>query len=287
MIKPLLTALMLSASAGLFYAPVAAAGTVIESEDWLVGDEAAQALEMARERGLPVVLMMTARETTCPLCVNASVDIISARPHKDMVRIMYYTDAAGLNSTEVNAFAQQAGRNIGVMRSFSAYYLTAEGQPLGFVPYGETTSAREEGGTVLQIHEWISSVPRAVERADAQAERGRYAEAVRAIETVASRDAQVSHMIQQLLGKAEEDAEMPETPVSPAFPGLLEEKLAEYEALAEAELDAAQALIDAKELRDAQRALRTLARGPEAFATTDRAKQLLEEVEELLRSSRD
>ena len=285
--QPLRFALALFALLAAVVSLPAGAGTVIENNDWYQGEEAAKALEVAKERNLPVVLLVTMRETTCPLCVNAAQDIFSARPHRDMVRIMYYLNAAELNHESVAGFAQEAGRKVGTLSTFSAYYLTAEGDPLGFVPYGKTTESSAEGGTVLQIHQWINSVAGDIVRADREARDGRYDRAMERIETIQRRDAQVSHLIQQLLGKAEQDAPMPDTPVSLMFPDLYDTKLAEYQALAQEELDAAKALVAEDKLREAQRALRPLSRGPEAFDTTAQAKALLEEVEQKMRDSRE
>jgi len=281
--KSMWMALTVLALSWVALASPARAGTVIENDDWLYGEAAEKALAYAKERNLPIVLLVTSREPNCPRCINAAQDIINARPHRDMVRIVYYLNEEGLNSESVVSFARAAGRKCGGLSPFSAYYVTAQGEPLGFVSTDQTAEASSEGSTVLQIHQWINSVPGDVARADREAAQGRYTQALDRLETIERRDAQVSHLIQQLLGKAKAEDPMPEQPVSAMFPDIYQTKLAEYDVLAQAELDAAKALVAEDKLRDAQRALRPLARGPEALSTTEPAKALLEEVEDKLR----
>lgn len=201
-----------------------------------------------------------------------------------MARVVVYTDnsrnGAGMQQlvNRLRGSANEASNMIPKM-----FYLAPDGTPLAYVDYEEKADATPEGEKVAQIFQWVSGVERDLERADRMAQRGRYTEAMESVDEIASQDAQVSHLIQQMLGHAAEGDAMPDTPVSPMFDGLGEAKHAEYEALAQAQLDEARALADQEDYRSAQRILRNLVRGPEDFATTEPAKALLEEVQEKMR----
>lgn len=201
-----------------------------------------------------------------------------------MVRVLVYTD----DSRNGEGMRQLVNRLRGSANEASnmipkLFYLAPDGTPVAYVDYEEKVDAAPEGEKVAQIIQWASGVERNLERADRMAERGRYTEAMREVEEVVEQDAKVSHLIQQMLGYAAEGDDLPDTPVSPMFEGLREAKHAEYEALAQAQLDEARALTEQEEYRNAQRILRNLVRGPEDFATTEPAKALLEEVQDKMR----
>lgn len=203
-----------------------------------------------------------------------------------MVRVIVYSDATERNASGMLGWVNGLHRQV---RSVSnglprMYYLGPDGSVASYIDYEEKEDAADEGEKVSQIAQWVSGVERTVARADRMAERGRYAEAMREIDEIADQDRQVSHLIQVMLGHAQQGDDAPETPVAPMFDGLHGEKKAAYEALAEAELAAARELVAAEDYRGAQRALRGLMRGPDEFATTAQAKALYEEVVEKLRS---
>lgn len=208
------------------------------------------------------------------------------RATEDMVRIVIYSDDDSRNGEGMTQLAQRLSRSVGGASGYipRMFYLAPDGTPMAYVDYQQKEEAAPEGDKVLQVMQWASGVERQVARADRMAERGRYAEAMREIDEIADQDSQVSHLIQVMLGHAEEGDDAPETPVAPMFAGLRDEKKAAYEALAEAELAAAREMVAAEDYRGAQRALRGLMRGPDEFATTAQAKALYEEVVEKLRS---
>lgn len=203
-----------------------------------------------------------------------------------MVRVIVYSDATDRNA---DGMRERVNQIHGQVRSVSntlprMYYLGPDGSVVSYIDYEEKQDAGPEGEKVSQISQWVSGVDRTIDRADRMAQRGRYAEAMREIEEIDDQDRQVSHLVQVMLGHADEADDAPESPVRPVFEGLREQKLAEYEALAQAELDAARELVAAEDYRGAQRALRGLIRGPESFATTAEAKALYDQVVELMRS---
>lgn len=266
-----------------------ASAGVVEYEGWLHGEKADEALDYAEENDIPVVLIKMFRETDCPLCRSAGNSMAAAKPNKQMIRIVMYVGkgSEGLNTERVTSLYRKVSKQVKDPSNWAPdmYYTTVDGRALGFVPYEEANESRSEGGTVLQISEWVSSVPGDVAKADKYAERGRYDQAIEQIDKILEEDAKISHLIQTLVGMAEKDSKMPETPVSRFFPDLRAEKVKAYEALAQKELEAARKLVAEEKLREAQRALKSLARGPEAFSTTEAAKRLLDEVETKLRDS--
>ena len=265
----------------------AASAEVVEYEGWLYGEKADEALEQAEKYGVPVVMIKQFRETSCPKCIGAGRTMASAKPNKEMVRIIYYVGEKGaaLNSEKTKALFNKVRKQVVDPSNWAPdmYYMNTDGEALGFVPYEEPHSAREESKAVLQINEWIDSVPVELSKADKDAERGRYKQAMDKVDVLMDQDAKISHLIQQQIGKAKADAKMPDQPVSAFFPEMRKEKHAEYLAMAKAELDAARQLVEDEKLRDARRILLPLSRGPEDFSTTDAAKQLLAEVQEKLR----
>lgn len=258
---------------------------VVEYDGWLYGEEADEAIEKAQKYEVPVVIMAAQRNTNCPKCIGAGRVMSVAPAHKKMVRVMYYVDKGDLNSAKTTELFRKVAGQVKNPSGWhpDTYYTTADGQAMGFVPYEEAAEAREEGSAVLQINEWATGVPGELAKADRSAERGRYADAMEKIDELVEQDAKISHLIQIHVGKAEKTAEQPETPVSRMFPAMRETKLKEYEAMAQAELDAARKMVADEKLREARRSLTQLARGPEDFATTEPAKKLLEEVDEKLR----
>lgn len=286
-VSSLLLTVLLALTVSLGTSAPASADQVVEYKDWVYGEKADEALDYAEKYDMPLVIVKTFRKTSCPLCIGAGRTMVGAKAHKDMVRIVYYVGEGGgeLNSERVKALFRKVSKQVKDPSSYApdTYYTTFDGQALGFVPYEHPNQTREQGKTVLQIREWVNSVPVGVGKADKLAERGRYALALKEIDQIIKRDAQVSHLIQIQVGKADKDTKMPDRPVTSFFPELREQKHAEYVEIAKVELEAARKLIVEEKLREAQRALKTLSRGPEDFETTDQAKQLLEEVEAKLR----
>ena len=197
---------------------------------------------------------------------------------------MYNTDDSR-NAEGMQQWARLLSNSVGGASNFipKMYYLAPDQTPLAYVDYEQKQEATPEGEMVAQIFQWVAGVERDMERADRMAERGRYAEAMEAVDEVVEQDAKVSHLVQQMLGLAAEGEAMPDTPVRLMFEGLRETKCAEFEAFAQAQLNEARALAEQEEYRSAQRILRNLVRGPEDFATTEPAKALLEEVLEKMR----
>jgi len=207
------------------------------------------------------------------------------RATEDMVRILIYNSDDSRNAEGVQHWARMLSHEVGGASNYipRMYYLAPDKTPLAYVDYEQKQEATPEGEKVAQIFQWVAGVERDLERADRMAERGRFTEAMREVDEIVEQDAKVSHLIQQMLGHAEEGDAMPDTPASPMFEGLLEEKRSEFEAIAQAQLDEARALAEQEEYRNAQRVLRNLVRGPEDFATTEPAKALLEEIQEKMR----
>ena len=267
----------------------AAAGQQLQYEGWLYGEEADEALEYAQERDIPVALMYAWTETSCGLCMGAARTMAASRPNRQMVRIIYYygPGSENLNTERVTALWRQADGQVNDPSNWipDLYYLMPDGQVLGYVPYEDASQTTGEANTVLQIVEWMDSVTGTLARADGDAERGRYAQALERIEEVVDRDARVSHIIQQLVGRADERDEMPAQPVVQFFPNLLEEKRAEYAALAMEALAEARQLYADGEDRQALAKLRLLTRAPESFEATAAAQALVEEIMEARRAA--
>lgn len=282
-----LYAIAILALCGFFALPTSA--KVIEHDGWLYGEEAAKAIEKAEEYGVPIAMMHTFRDTTCPKCVNAAQVMASVSSHKKIVRVMVYfgKGSDGLNASKTMDLFRKVQRQVKRKSNYipDLYYTMADGTPLGFVDYQEAAKAREQGANVLKIGQWLSGANKDIEKADRDAERGRFAQALASIDKIIEQDAQVSHLVQIQLNKAKKEDKAPETPVSPFFSTLRAEKFAAYQELAQKELAKAQKLVDEGELREAQRAARTLMRGPEDFATTAAAEKLHDEIVEKLRSA--
>lgn len=277
---------LLIALALFLITPLSSART-LEYEGWLFGEQADEALAYAEEHDIPVVIVKTFRTTSCPKCVGATQSMVSAKANRELIRIMYFVGdgSKGLNTEKTTQLYRKVAGQVKDPSNLAPdmYYSTAEGTALGFVPYEKANDSRAEAGKILQIAEWLSSVPVEVSKADRQAERGRYQKAVEDIGRIIERAAKLSHMIQVQVGMADADAKMPEQPVTDFFPGLLETKTGEYNAMAEKALDKARALVEAGKLTEARRALLPLTRGPESFKTTAAAKQLLDQVVEQMR----
>ncbi len=286
------TSALLSAFAAIGLS-LTSAGTalaeVVEYEGWLHGEQADEALEQAQKYNVPVVIIKQFRETTCPLCLGSGRTMASAKPTKEMVRIIYYVgeNSAGLNSEKTQALFNKVQRQVVDPSNWAPdlYFTTADGQALGFAPYEEPQEATEEGKTILQVREWIDSVPAETAKADREAERGRYVQAMEKIDEIMEQDAKISHLIQVQIGKAKKEDKMPATPVTPFFAELRDKKISEYQAMAQVELDAARQLVNDDKLAEARKALLPLSKGPEAFTTTADAKKLLDEVTQKLRST--
>lgn len=279
--------MLVIAAAVLSFAFTASADDAVEYDGWLYGEKADEALDYAEKYDVPIVIIKQFRETSCPLCLGAGRSMVSAKSNKEMVRIIYYVGAKGaaLNSERTKALFNKVRKQVTdpSNQAPDMYYMTADGQALAFVPYEEPHSAREEGKTVLQICEWIESVPVEASKADQDAERGKYKQAMEKIDKIMEQDAKISHLIQVQVGNAKKEDKMPDKPVTQFYPDLRQEKHAEYLAMAQAELDAARQLVADEELREARRILLPLSRGPEDFSTTAKAQQLLDEVQEKMR----
>lgn len=271
------------------FALPAAAATTIEHAGWLYGEEADKAIELAQEHNVPVAILYTFRETTCPKCVGAARQMASAKSTKKMVRIMHYYGKGSdeLNSSKAaelfKATRGQAKDKSNIIPDL--YFVMPDGRALGMVPYEEAASAESEAKAVSQIGAWLKDVPEELEKADRNAEKGRFEAALKAIDKIIEQDAKVSHIIQVQLGQVEEDEEKPETPASLFFPNLKQEKASEYKALAMEKIAEAEKLIEKEELRDARRLLRTLLRAPDDFEAKAKAEALMEKVTELLKAS--
>lgn len=266
-----------------------AAGT-IEHEGWLFGEEAEKALELAEEHNVPVALMWTFRETSCPKCVGAARLMASAKSTKKMVRVMYYTTEAGdpaQNGERVTALFRKVHSQAKDESNYipDLYFVMPDGRILGFVPYEEAGHTESEAKSVKQIGEWVNGMDKTLEKIDRDVDKGRYESALKKIDELVEQDAKISHMIQVQIGAVDKKEEMPETPVSLFFPNLKEEKVAQYKAAAMEKIAEAEALIEKDELRAAQRLLRTLSRTPEDFEANAKAKALMEKVTELLKAS--
>jgi len=266
----------------------AAAQQTLEFDGWLYGEAADQALAYAQENNVPVAVMNTYRQTTCPLCAGASRTMAASRPTRQMVRVVSYVGAGsdGLNSTGVTALMRGAYGQVTDASNWipDLYFMMPDGRVIGFVPYEDANKTTDEANTVLQIFEWMDSVPTTVVRADAEAGRGRYTEAMNRIDQIVEQDAQVSHLIQIQVNRAQQGDDMPAQPVMQFFPTLRAEKLAEYSALAMGQLAEARQLFADGDDRGAINILRLLVRGPEAFESTAAAQTLLDEILEARRS---
>ena len=285
MLKSILTVLSLTLI--LAAASPASASTVIEDGSWPFGEKAVEVLELAQEKGRPIVLLMSARKTSCPKCISGSQATIRAKQHKSMARIIYYFGNAKqpenpLNEPEVRELAQHVYSETGDFALSMTAYFTPDRRLIGYVPYSQRQDVATEAKTVMQIHNWMLDVAKETEKADALAERGRYKSALAKLENVNEQDAKISHLTQQLIGKAKEDDEMPDEPVSPFFADLYDTKLAEYKANAAGILAEVQALFDDEAFKDAQRAIRTIKQTPESFGVADQVKQLSDKIDNAL-----
>lgn len=283
---PKMLSLLAALTLGAGIVHTATAGE-IEYDGYLYGEKADEAIEKAQKYDLPIVLIRQWRDTDCPKCKGAGSVMAAAKPHKQMVRVILYVGegSEALNSEKTKELFRKVHGQVTDPSGWIAdtYYTTADGQALGFVPYEDAHEASDEAGKVLQITEWKGAVPASVAKADSYAERGKYKQAMDAIDEIIGQDAKVSHLIQVMVGKATEADKMPDKPVSSFFPELREQKKTEYLAMAKVEFDAAKQMVADEKLREARRTLQNLSRGPEDFETTGQAAKLLEEVEEKLR----
>lgn len=265
----------------------ATAGT-IEHDGWLFGEEADEAIKKAKEYNVPVAIMRTYRETTCPKCIGAARQMAASKSTKKMVRVMVYVGGSpDLQSKEASALIKKA---YGQTKDPSGwipdlYFVMPDGRALGFVPYEDSAKAESESKAVLQMAAWLKGIDKTLEKADRDAEKGRFEAALKDIDEIMEQDAKINHMIRIQLGVIDKKEKMPETPVSLFFPTLKDEKVAEYKAMALEKIADAKKLIAKDELRDAQRLLRTLSRLPEGFEAKAQAQTLMEEVVEKLKSS--
>lgn len=263
------------------------AGT-IEHDDWLFGEEADKAIELAIEHNVPVAIMRTYRTTTCPKCIGAARQMTSSKSTQKMVRVMLYVNGdANLKS---DAAAKLLNKAYGQVKDPSGwipdlYFVMPDGQALGFVPYEDAATTESEAKAVTQIAAWIKGVDKSLDKADRDAEKGRFESAIKDLDEIVEQDAKINHLVRIQLGVIDKKEKMPETPVGQFFPGLKDKKVAEYKAMAMQKIDEAKALIQKEELREAQRLLRTLSRTPEDFEANAKAQELMDEVVELLKAS--
>lgn len=263
------------------------AGT-IEHDGWLSGEAAEEAIELAKEHNVPIAIMRTYRETTCPKCMGAARQMAASKSTKKMVRVMAYVNGDASHKSE--AVNKLLGNSYGQIKDKSnwipdLYFVMPEGQVIGFVPYEDSAKTESEAKAVLQMATWIKGIDKTVEKADRNAEKGRFDSALKDIDEIMEQDAKINHMIRIQLGLIDKKEKMPETPVSLFFPNLKDEKVAEYKAMAMDKIADAKKLIEDDELRDAQRLLRTLSRLPEGFEAKTEAQALMEEVVEKLKAS--
>ncbi|MEM9347038.1 MAG: hypothetical protein AAGB26_10520 [Planctomycetota bacterium] len=289
MMTRLLSALTILALGLCVGSTLPAGAATIEHKGWLYGEEADKALEIAQERNLPVAILRTYRETSCPKCVGAARQMASSKSTKKMVRVMHYVGNVGesykseaVSKLNLKAYGQTHDPSNWIP---DLYFVMPDGRVLGFVPYEDSAKTETEAKAVVQMAAWLNSIDEALEDADEDAEKGRFSAALKAIDEVHQQDAKINHLIRIQVGAIDKKEKMPETPVSLFFPGLKDEKLAEYKALALEKVAEARKLIDDDKLRDAQRLLRTLSRTPEGFEAKAQAEQLLEEVAEKLKTS--
>lgn len=263
------------------------AGT-IQHAGWLYGEEADKAIERAQEHNVPVAVMRTYRETSCPKCMGAARRMAASKSTKKMVRVMVYIN--GSDDMNSEAASRLVNKGFGQTKDPSGwipdlYFMMPDGRAIGFVPYEDSADTEAEAKAVAQIAEWLKDVAKTLEKADKDADKGRFDSALKAIDKIMEQDAQISHLVQRQLGVIDEKAEQPESPANPFFAGLKEEKLAEYKALAMEKIAEAEKFIEKEELRDAQRLLRVLARTPEDFEAHAAAQKLMDEVTEKLKAS--
>lgn len=281
--------LMLSVTLGLtaLFAGASAAQE-LRYDGWLYGEDAEEALDYAIENDIPIAMMYTWSSTDCGLCMGAARTMAASRPNRQMIRIAVYhgPGSASLNTERVTQLWRQVNRQISDSSNWipDLYYLTAEGQALGFVAYEDANQTSDKANTVLQIAEWKDSVTGTLARADAEAERGRYTQALERVEEIVSQDAQVSHLIQVQIGQADEDDAMPDQPVSQFFPNLFQQKHDEYAALAMEKVEEARQHFEDGELARAMSLLRPMTRGPQSFEATAAAQTLLDQVMQARRS---
>jgi len=264
----------------------ATAGT-IEHDGWLYGEKADKAIELAIEHNVPIAVMRTFRTTSCPKCLGAARQMVASKSTEKMVRVMVYVD--GGDELKSEAAAKLVNKAYGQTKDPSGwipdlYFVMPDGRALGFVPYEDAASTESEAKAVVQMAAWINGVEDELAKADRDVERGRFSSAIQDIEQLEEQDAKVEHMVRIQLGLIDKKAEMPETPENPFFPGLKDEKIAEYKAKALEMVAEARALVEKDELREAQRLLRTLSRVPDDFQAKAKAQTLMDEVVEKLRA---
>ena len=263
------------------------AGT-IEHDGWLSGAEADEAIEKAIEYNVPIAVMRTYRDTDCPKCMGAARQMASSKSTKNMVRVMAYVN--GDSSLKSAAASKLVNKAYGQTKDKSSwipdlYFVMPDGRVLGFVPYEDSASTESEAKAVLQMAAWIKGIDKEIEKADRNAEKGRFETAIKDIDKLMEQDAKINHMIRIQVGLVDKKEKMPETPVSLFFPTLKDEKVAEYKTMAMEKIAEAKKMIEKDELREAQRLLRTLSRLPEGFEAKAQAQTLMEEVVEKLKSS--
>jgi hypothetical protein len=274
---------------GLAFAMSLSAGAgTIEHDGWLFGEEADEAIELAKEHNVPVAVMRTYRTTSCPKCMGAARQMAASKSTKKMVRVMAYVNGdAKLKSAATSKLLNKAYGQTKDPSNWvpDLYFVMPDGRVLGFVPYEDSAKTESEAKAVTQMAAWIKGIDKALEKADRDVEKGRYASALKDIDELMEQDAKINHMIRIQVGVIDKKEKMPETPVSLFFPNLKDEKVAEYQAVAMEQIGQARKLIEKEELRDAQRLLRTLSRTPEGWEAKAKAETMMQEVVELLKAS--
>lgn len=267
---------------------VPAVGGTIAHEGWLYGEEADKAIELAQEHNVPVAVMRVQRTTDCPKCIGAARQMAASKSTKQMVRVMAYVGGGdNLKSEATNRLMNKAYGQTKDPSNWipDLYFVMPDGRVLGFVPYEDSASTESEAKAVLQMAAWLKGVDKVLEKADRDAEKGRYEAALKDIDELMVQDAKINHMIRIQTGVIDKKEKMPETPVSLFFPNLKDEKVAAYQALAMEQIDKARKLIESKELREAQSLLRTLSRTPEGWDANTKAQAMMQEVVDLLKAS--
>jgi hypothetical protein len=263
-----------------------AAGT-IEHDGWLYGEEADKAIELAIEHNVPVAVMRTYRETTCPKCMGAARQMAASKSTKKMVRVMVYVN--GSDDLKTTSGAKLVNKAYGQTKDPSGwipdlYFMMPDGRALGFVPYEDSASTEAEAKAVVQMAAWINGVEETLAKADQDIEKGRFSSALKDLEKIEEQDAKINHMIRIQLGVIDKKEEMPETPASLFFPGLKDKKVAEYKVKTLEMVAEARKMMEKDELREAQRLLLKLSRLPDDFEAKAKSEALMEEVIEKIKA---
>lgn len=250
---------------------------------WGVAGDIDKAIEHAKENGLPLVFVQTFNETTCPLCINATTQMVRHRPFGNMVRLMVYQGESHAAFRQLQQQVADNGRYLPRL-----YIADADLNLIYFVRYEDVSTALNEASNVTnQLMSWRNSVPRRLAQAQTHATRGNFYQALDIIEKIAAEDSEVTQRLeamqrggQQQAQQGSQDAEGQAAPrPGKFFPDLLSESREKFEQIADDLLAEARKAIEEENWAVARRVLTPMSRDRSDLPQIAEAGELLKQVE--------